>query len=63
VQAWRELLLAAACGETPGLERAKLRGLMLLAAEARLGSAGPNAQLALQLRARRGASTLRRGGS
>lgn len=49
VQVWRELLLAAACGDTPALERAKLRGLTLLAAEARLGSPGPNAQLALQL--------------
>jgi hypothetical protein len=50
VQVWRELLLAAACGDTPALERAKLRGVMLLAAEVRLGTAGPNAQLALQLR-------------
>ena len=49
VQVWRELLLAAACGDTPALERAKLRGLTLLAAEARLGSPGPHAQLALQL--------------
>ena len=38
VQVWRELLLAAACGETPALERARLRGLTLLAAEARLAS-------------------------
>ena len=49
VQVWRDLLLAAACGDTPALERAKLRGVTLLAAEARLGTAGPNAQLALQL--------------
>ena len=50
VQVWRELLLAAACADAHALERAKLRGLTLLAAEARLGTAGPNAQLALQLR-------------
>ena len=49
VQVWRELLLAAAGGDTPALERAKLWGLTLLAAEARLGTAGPTAQLALQL--------------
>jgi len=49
VQVWRELLLAAAGGDTPALERAKLRGLTLLAAEARLGTAGSKAQLALQL--------------
>jgi hypothetical protein len=36
VQVWRELLLAAASGEAPALERARLRGLTLLAAEARL---------------------------
>jgi hypothetical protein len=36
VQVWRELLLAAAAGEAPALERARLRGLTLLAAEARL---------------------------
>jgi hypothetical protein len=35
-QFWRELLLAAASGEGPVLERARLRGVMLLAAEARL---------------------------
>jgi len=34
---WRELLLAAASGESQALERARLRGLPLLAAEARLG--------------------------
>jgi hypothetical protein len=34
VQVWRELLLAAASGEMPALERARLRGLTLLAAEA-----------------------------
>jgi len=33
VQVWRELLLAAAAGEGPALERARLRGLTLLAAE------------------------------
>lgn len=36
VQVWRELLIAAASGETPALERARLRGLTLLAAETRL---------------------------
>jgi hypothetical protein len=36
VQVWRELLLAAASGEPPALERARLRGLTLLACEARL---------------------------
>lgn len=36
VQVWRELLLAAAAGEGRALERARLRGLPLLAAEARL---------------------------
>lgn len=36
VQVWRELLLAAASGEAPVLERARLRGLTLLAAEVRL---------------------------
>ncbi|HUJ53234.1 MAG TPA: hypothetical protein VLX08_06745 [Steroidobacteraceae bacterium] len=35
VQVWRELLLAAASGEAGALERARLRGLTLLAAEAR----------------------------
>ena len=35
VQLWRELLLAAASGEVPALERARLRGLTMLAAEAR----------------------------
>jgi len=35
VQWWRELLLAAASGELPPLERARLRGLTMLAAEAR----------------------------
>jgi hypothetical protein len=35
VQVWRELLLAAASGEVAVLERARLRGLTLLAAEAR----------------------------
>lgn len=36
VQVWRDLLLAAASGEPLALERARLRGLTLLAAEARL---------------------------
>jgi len=36
VQVWRELLLAAAAGESPALERARLRGLTLLAGEVRL---------------------------
>jgi hypothetical protein len=35
-QWWRELLLAAASGEVPALERARLRGLKMLAAETRL---------------------------
>jgi len=39
VQVWRELLLAASGGESPVLERARLRGLTLLAAEARLAPA------------------------
>jgi hypothetical protein len=37
VQVWRELLLAAASGEAAALERVQLRGLTLLAAEARTG--------------------------
>jgi hypothetical protein len=36
VQVWRELLLAAIAGEGTALERARLRGLTLLAAEARV---------------------------
>jgi len=39
VQVWRELLLAADSGDPALLERARLRGLTLLAAEARLASA------------------------
>jgi hypothetical protein len=39
VQLWRELLLAAASGEVAALERARLRGLTMLAAEVRLGAA------------------------
>ena len=39
VQVWRELLLAASGGESAALERARLRGLTLLAAEARLAPA------------------------
>jgi hypothetical protein len=35
VQVWRELLLAAASGEALVLERARLHGLTLLAADAR----------------------------
>ncbi|HEY0766370.1 MAG TPA: hypothetical protein VGD47_00315 [Steroidobacteraceae bacterium] len=35
VQVWRELLLAAAAGEAAALERARLHGLTLLAAEVR----------------------------
>jgi hypothetical protein len=35
VKVWRELLQAAAAGEGPALERARLHGLTLLAAEAR----------------------------
>jgi len=38
VQVWRELLAAAAAGEGPALERARLRGLTLLAAEARIAT-------------------------
>ena len=38
LQVWRELLLAAASGDAALLERARLRGLTLLAAEARLAS-------------------------
>lgn len=36
VELWRELLLAAASGEVAALERARLRGLTMLAAEVRL---------------------------
>jgi hypothetical protein len=39
VQLWRELLLAAAAADAPALERARLRGLTLLAAEVRLAPA------------------------
>lgn len=38
VQVWRELLLAAVSGEATGLERARLRGVTLLAAEVRVAS-------------------------
>jgi len=41
VQVWRELLQAAACGEALALERARLRGLTLLAAEVRSSSRSP----------------------
>jgi hypothetical protein len=36
VQVWRELLLAAAAGDGTALERARLRGVTMLAAETRL---------------------------
>jgi hypothetical protein len=39
VAVWRELLLAAAAGETLALERIRLRGLTLLAGEARRAAA------------------------
>jgi hypothetical protein len=39
VQVWRELLLAAVSGEVAALERARLWGLTLLAAEVRLAPA------------------------
>ena len=38
VQVWRELLLAAVSGEATALERARLRGVTLLAAEVRAAS-------------------------
>jgi hypothetical protein len=41
VQVWRELLLAAAAGDGTALERARLRGLTMLAAEARLAEHRP----------------------
>jgi hypothetical protein len=41
VQAWRELLQAAASGDSPQFERARRRGVPLLAAEARLQSVRP----------------------
>jgi hypothetical protein len=47
VQVWRELLAAAAVGEGQALERARLRGLTLLAAEARLAAAARLPQDAL----------------
>jgi len=39
VQVWRELLLAAVSGDVAALERARLWGLTLLAAEVRLAPA------------------------
>ena len=36
-EVWQELLAAAACGEELALERARLHGLTLLAAESRVG--------------------------
>jgi hypothetical protein len=41
VQAWRELLQGAAGGDSPAFERARRRGVSLLAAEARLQPARP----------------------
>jgi hypothetical protein len=41
-EVWRELLLAAASGETRALELARLHGLTMLAAEARLTAATPS---------------------
>jgi hypothetical protein len=38
VQVWRELLAAAASGDSPALERARLRGVTLLAAAARFAA-------------------------
>jgi len=38
VQVWRELLTAASAGDSAALERARLRGVTLLAAEARVRS-------------------------
>jgi hypothetical protein len=38
VQVWRDLLLAAAAGDGTALERARLRGLTMLAAEARFAA-------------------------
>jgi hypothetical protein len=51
VQVWRGLLMAAATDEAAALERARLRGLTLLAAEARLANAGwPAARGAVPVR-------------
>lgn len=49
---WRELLLAAASGEAVALERARLRGQTLLAAETRLGSLGREPYARRPVRAR-----------
>jgi hypothetical protein len=38
VRVWRELLTTAISGETAALEKARMRGLQLLAAEARSGT-------------------------
>ena len=40
VRIWRELLSAAMTGEGPSLQRARLRGLQILAADARAGGGG-----------------------
>jgi len=40
VQIWRELLLAATAGEGPSLQQVRLRGLQILAADARAGAEG-----------------------
>lgn len=45
-EVWRELLLAAASGETRALELARLHGLTMLAAEARLATAAAGTALA-----------------
>ena len=47
---WRELLRAAGAGEARALERARLYGLTLLAAEARAAAAAPPAAPAAPLR-------------
>lgn len=40
VRIWRELLLAATAGEGPSLQQVRLRGLQILAADARAAAAG-----------------------
>jgi len=51
VEVWRELLLAAAGGESDALERVRLRGLALLAAEARRQGSHPGCGAAQQVSA------------